>query len=56
MFDDMLDIEVQPASLSIIYNDEVQKPIITNIEKEFAKLFGIAKDGIFNNKKALGEK
>ena len=56
VFDDMLDIEVQPASLSIIYNDEVQKPIITNIEKEFAKLFGIAKDGIFNNKKALGEK
>ena len=53
VFDDMLNIEVQPASLSIIYNDEVQKPIITNIEREFTKLFSNAKGGIFGNKKKI---
>lgn len=56
VFDDMLNIEVQPASLKIVYNDEVQKPIITNIEKEVTKLFGMATSGIFNNKKEIGEK
>lgn len=56
VFDDMLNIEVQPASLSIIYNDEVQKPIITNIEREFTKLFSNAKGGIFGNKKKIDAK
>lgn len=56
IFDEMLNIEVQPASLSIIYNDEIQKPIITNIEREFAKLFGNAKGGIFGNKKKTDTK
>ena len=56
VFDDMLNIEVLPASLSIIYNDEIQKPIITNIEREFTKLFVNAKGGIFGNKKKIDAK
>ena len=55
IFNDMLNIEVQPASLSIIYNDEIQKPIITAIEKDFIKLFGKATGGIFSKKKSIGE-
>jgi len=46
---------VQPASLSIIYNDEIQKPIITNIEREFTKLIVNAKGGFFGNKKKIGK-
>ena len=55
IFNDMLNIEVQPASLRIIYNDEIQKPIITAIEKDFIKLFGKATGGIFSKKKSIGE-
>ena len=55
IFNDMLNIEVQPASLRIIYNDEIQKPIITAIEKDFIKLFGKATGGIFSKKKSISE-
>ncbi|MBQ4231431.1 MAG: hypothetical protein II671_07760, partial [Salinivirgaceae bacterium] len=55
IFNDMLNIEVQPASLCIIYNDEIQKPIITAIEKDFVKLFGKATGGIFSKKKSISE-
>lgn len=46
IFEDRLDIEVQPASLNIIYNDVAQKPIITAIERDISNLFVKAKGGI----------
>lgn len=39
VFDDKLSIEIMPASLNIIYNDEIQKPIITAIEKDIQNMF-----------------
>ena len=46
VFNEKLDIEVQPASLNMIYNNEVQKPIITAMERDISNLIVKAKDGI----------
>ncbi len=37
-FDDMLNIELVPSSLNMIYNDEIQKPVITALEKDIVNL------------------
>lgn len=38
VFNDKIEVDVIPASLKIIYNDEIQKPVITSIEKDIAEL------------------
>ena len=55
VFEDRLHISLWPASLNILYNDEVQRPIITAVEKDIARLFVKAKGGIFSNKKKEGD-
>jgi len=52
VFDTEINVEVIPASLKIIYNDEVQKPVITAIEKDISELIST----IFKSKDSISIK